>query len=190
MHVDRGGGIRRERRVLEGLGGIRALRRRAPARSTDGSRTRTGRRDVVAVDTRLDEVHRRRADEAGDEEVPGSYTLRGVSTCWIRPSSTPRRVSERHRLDLVVGDVNGVDAERAWSRDLEPASHPELGVEVGQRLVHEEEPRGAARSRGPWRRAGAGHRKLRGRGRAVVSRSSRAALLPPARISRLREAGH
>ena len=62
------------------------VRRRRPRSSRAGSRGRRGRRpagrgrpasgsaelaepDDVAVDRRLDEVHRRRADEAGDEEV-------------------------------------------------------------------------------------------------------------------------
>ena len=48
-------------------------------------------------------------------------------------------VAHRHRLDLVVGDVDRRHAEVA----LEPADlgahlHAELGVEVGERLVHQE----------------------------------------------------
>jgi hypothetical protein len=53
-------------------------------------------------------------------------------------------VGQRHRLDLVVGDVDRGDAELALQPlDLEPHLHPQLGVEVGERLV-EQEHRGLA----------------------------------------------
>ena len=49
-------------------------------------------------------------------------------------------VAHRHGLDLVVGDVDRGDAEPALQRgDLGAGLHAELGVEVGQRLVHEED---------------------------------------------------
>ena len=48
-------------------------------------------------------------------------------------------VAHRHRLDLVVGDVDRGDAELALQRgDLGADLHAELGVEVRQRLVHQE----------------------------------------------------
>ncbi len=50
--------------------------------------------------------------------------------------------AERHRLGLIVGDVDGRGRERALQlRDLGPHLHAKLGVEVGQRLVHQEGPR-------------------------------------------------
>ena len=49
-------------------------------------------------------------------------------------------VGERHRLDLVVGDVDGGDLELALQvLDLHPHRGAELGVEVRQRLVHQED---------------------------------------------------
>ena len=48
-------------------------------------------------------------------------------------------VGHGHRLDLVVGDVDEGGAEPAVQLDqLEAGLGAELGVEVGQRLVHEE----------------------------------------------------
>ena len=49
-------------------------------------------------------------------------------------------VAHGHRLDLIVGDVDGGDAEPALQRgDLCAGLHAELGVEVRQRLVHQED---------------------------------------------------
>jgi hypothetical protein len=46
---------------------------------------------------------------------------------------------EDHRLDLVVGDVDGGRGESALQGgDLGAGLHPQLGVEVGQRFVHQE----------------------------------------------------
>ena len=48
-------------------------------------------------------------------------------------------VTHRHGLDLVVGDINGGDAQSPLQRgDLGPRLNAQLGVEVRQRLVHEE----------------------------------------------------
>ena len=69
-----------------------------------------------------------------------SYIRRGVSHCWSRPSlRTATRSTHGHGLDLVVGDVDGGDTEAALQRrDLRTGLDAELGVEVRQRLVHEE----------------------------------------------------
>ena len=68
-------------------------------------------------------------------------------------------VGHGHRLDLVVGDVDRGRAEPVVQRaDLGAHLHAELGVEVRERLVEEEDAAAAARSRGPWPRAGAGRR--------------------------------
>ena len=51
-------------------------------------------------------------------------------------------VGERHRLFLVVRDVDRGDAERALQLlQLEARFEAQLGVEVGQRLVEQEEAR-------------------------------------------------
>ena len=48
-------------------------------------------------------------------------------------------LAERHRLDLVVGDVDGRHAEPlVQPRELRPHRDAQLGVEVAQRLVHQE----------------------------------------------------
>src|SRR3954468_17572243 len=93
-------------------------------------------------DRDLDEVHRRRADEAGDEEVRRAvvHVARGVDLLEQTVLEHGHAVAHRHGLDLVVGDVDGGDAETALERgDLRTRRHTELGVQVGQRLVHEED---------------------------------------------------
>ena len=48
-------------------------------------------------------------------------------------------VAHRHRLDLVVGDVDGGRADLLLQPlDLAARLHAQLGVEVGERLVHQE----------------------------------------------------
>ena len=85
-----------------------------------------------------DEVHRRRADEAGDEAVR-------------RPLVEPERlahllhqpvlhhhhaVAERHRLDLVVRHVDrgGLEAV-VQPLELDAHLHAQCGVEVGQGFI-------------------------------------------------------
>ena len=47
--------------------------------------------------------------------------------------------SHGHRLDLVVGHVDGRDPEIALElRDLGAGLHAQLRIEVGERLVHQE----------------------------------------------------
>ncbi len=49
-------------------------------------------------------------------------------------------VAHRHRLDLIVRDVDGGDAELPLKRaDLGAHLHAQLRVEVGERLVHQED---------------------------------------------------
>ncbi len=51
-------------------------------------------------------------------------------------------VGQRHRLDLVVRDVDRRDGELALQAlDLEPHLHAQLGIEVGERLVEQEDRR-------------------------------------------------
>ena len=61
----------------------------------------------------------------------------------MRPLSiTAMLVRQRQRLGLVVGDVDGGDADLALQA-LELAAHlvAQLGVEIGQRLVEQKQPR-------------------------------------------------
>src|SRR3954469_11004300 len=93
-------------------------------------------------DRHLDQVHRRGADEAGDEEVGRAvvHVARRVDLLEQTVLEDGHAVAHRHGLDLVVGDVDGGDAETALQRgDLRTGGDAELGVEVRQRLVHEED---------------------------------------------------
>ena len=95
----------------------------------------------VAVAGDVDEVHRRAADEPGDEQL-----LRVVVQLLGRPDLLELALvhdrdpgAHRHRLDLVVGDVDRGRAEAlVEARDLGARLDAELGVEVGERLVHQE----------------------------------------------------
>ena len=49
-------------------------------------------------------------------------------------------ITEGHGLDLIVGDINHGGAETALQgRDLRTCLHAQLGVQVAQRLIHEED---------------------------------------------------
>ena len=88
------------------------------------------------------EVHRRRADEAGDE---GRGRLlvdveRRAELLDLAGIHHHQHVGQRHRLQLVVGDIDRGDAETALQvLDLDAHLAAQLGVEVGQRLVEQED---------------------------------------------------
>src|SRR6266542_1239694 len=92
-------------------------------------------------DGELPDVHRGGADEPGDEGVrrPLVELQRGGALLEHAVPEHRHPVPHRHRLDLVVGDVDRGDREALLQGgDLGPRGHPKLRVEVGQRLVHEE----------------------------------------------------
>ncbi len=96
---------------------------------------------VLALEVGADDVHRRRADELGNEEVHGPVVegLRHVELLEDAVAHHRDSVSERHRLDLVMRDVDGRHGEVALdARDLGAHLDAELRVEVRERLVHEE----------------------------------------------------
>ena len=101
------------------------------------------RDDAVAgeIDRRLDYVHRRRADEARDEQI-GRPLVDLVRRADLLDDAAvhhgdPRR--HGHRLDLVVGDVDdGLLEVVVELLDLEAHLGAQLGVEVRQRLVEQE----------------------------------------------------
>ena len=87
------------------------------------------------------ERHRRAADEAGHEHVRGPVVdlLRVADLLEHARSHHGDPVAHRHRLDLVVGDEHGRDAGLALERlDLGAHVDPQLGVQVRERLVHQE----------------------------------------------------
>ena len=95
---------------------------------------------VAALDGRLDEVHRRRADEAADEEVHGPLVelLRRSDLLDLAFPHDRDAIAHRHRLDLVVRDVDRRHAELVLeARDLCAHVDAELRVEVRERLVHQ-----------------------------------------------------
>ena len=60
-------------------------------------------------------------------------------------------IAHGHRLNLVVGDVNGGGAQSPLqSGDLIAGLHPQFRVQVGQRFVHQEHLR-SAHDRAPHR---------------------------------------
>ena len=94
----------------------------------------------------VEEVHLRRADEAGDEGVGGVVVElhRGADLLDAAGVEDDDAVGERHRLDLVVGDVDHRRRELAvQAGDLDAGGDAQRGVEVGEGLVEEEELRRA-----------------------------------------------
>ena len=121
---------RRERSVLERLGpdaedhAIGAGLTRPPC--SDRAERGTARiATSPAVEVGLDEIHRRRADEPGDEEVARLLVenLRRVDLEDVAVSHHGDPLAERHRLDLVVRDVDRRDAER-WCSCASDARMP------------------------------------------------------------------
>ena len=116
------------------VGGQVAAGQRHRAAAVDGDA-------AVAADRALQHVHRRGAEEARDEGVPrlGVELDRrpGLLDAALLQHHDP--VGHRHRLDLVVGDVDHRGPEPAVQRDqLAAHADAELGVEVRQRLVEQE----------------------------------------------------
>ncbi len=97
--------------------------------------------ELVTLHLDLEEVHRRLADEPRDEPV-GRLVVRlqrrrDLLELPVVEDRDP--VAHRHRLRLVVGDVDGGRVEILLEPlELRPHLRPELGVEIRQRLVHQE----------------------------------------------------
>ena len=105
---------------------------------------RATQRPVRGLELGLDEVHRGRADELRDEQVHRLAVEPGWCVELLQPALAHHRdaVAERHRLALVVRDVDRRHAQVALEpRDLGPHLHAQLRVEVRERLVHQERPR-------------------------------------------------
>ena len=127
------------------VGRIPSATRRSPSASAPGRfRVVSPKLTAPARDRRLHQVHRRRADERAHEQVRGvlEQPLRHVALLNHPVAQHRHPVAQRHRLDLVVGDVDGRRPE-ALVQAGEFAAHAraQLRVEVRERLVHEERPR-------------------------------------------------
>src|SRR5215212_8900369 len=113
------------------------------------------RPEVEAQLAHAREAHPGRADEAGHEHVGGRVVELGGRADLLEVPVVHDRdpVAHRHRLDLVVGDVDrGRPDLLLEALDLAARLHAQLGVEVGERLVHEEDLR-VADERAPERDA-------------------------------------
>src|SRR5215207_9553695 len=102
---------------------------------------RDGHAAVRALERSLEEVHRRAADEAADEEIDRLVVelLRRRDLLQLALAHHSHPVAHCHRLDLVVCDVDRRRAKPALElRDLRAHLHPELRVEIRKRLVHQE----------------------------------------------------
>ena len=143
--------------ILRRLGEIRSRRHR-------GSRRLPPRRCAPSSTQQpaFDRVHRRRADKSGDEQIRRSvveHLRRVVLFDRARVQHRDAR-RHRHRFDLVVRDVDHGGPEfGVQALDLDAHLGPQLGVEIGQRLVEQEDRRPCARWRARSRRAGAARRK-------------------------------
>ena len=96
---------------------------------------------VGAAELGVDEVHRRAADEAGHEQVRRIVVERlgGADLLELALSHQRYTVAERHRLDLIVSDVDGRHSELALElADLGPHLGSKLRIEIREWLVHEE----------------------------------------------------
>ena len=83
-----------------------------------------------------------RAEEAGDELVGGPVVeFERRADLFDAPGVHHHdAVGHRHRLDLIVRDIDDRRLQRLMQRlDLGAHLHAQLGVEVGQRLVEQEQ---------------------------------------------------
>src|SRR5919106_296216 len=99
---------------------------------------------IAALESSLDQVHRGTSYEASDEQVRRSLVERFWIVELLELALTEHRhpVAHRHRLDLVVGDIDRRRTELVLDAcDLGPHLRTQLCVEVRERLVHEEYPR-------------------------------------------------
>ncbi|ORE91266.1 phenol hydroxylase [Aurantimonas sp. 22II-16-19i] len=96
---------------------------------------------AVLGDAAGDEVHRRRAHEAGDVEAGRIVVDLLRRADLLDPALAHHRDAggQRHRLDLVVGDVNDGRLQ-LLVQALQLGAHlgAQLGVEIGQGLVEQE----------------------------------------------------
>ncbi len=98
--------------------------------------------DAILLDMAADEIHRRRADEAGNEAGLGVVIeiLRAGDLLDQAAVHDHDPVGERHRLDLIVGDIDGRGLDQLMDAlDLGAHLHAQLGVEIRQRLVEQED---------------------------------------------------
>ena len=100
-----------------------------------------GERPIAPLERGVDQIHRRAADEAADEDVQRVVVqlLRRRDLLQLALAHDGDAVAHRHRLDLIVRDVDRRHPERAREpADLGAHLDAKLRVEVRERLVHQE----------------------------------------------------
>src|SRR5438132_1988693 len=106
-------------------------------------RKRDATRPHAAVDSlAADQVNGRRADKARDEKAlrPQIEVVRRAQLLDLAGAHADDAIRHRGRLDLVVGDQDRRDTELLLERlDLGPHGQTERRVEIGERLVEEQE---------------------------------------------------
>src|SRR5690349_19080601 len=101
-----------------------------------------GNATVALLDPRLEHVHRRAADETGDEEIDRAVVelLRRRDLLQLALAHDGDAVAHGHRLDLVVRYVDRRHTEAALDLlDVRAHLDAQLRVEVRQRLVHQKD---------------------------------------------------
>ena len=120
---------------------LEARRLRCRHRQADRVGDAHAQPDAVLLQAAAQEIHRRRADEAGDEARLRMMieVLRRGDLLDHAAVHDHDAVGQRHRLDLIVGDIDrgGLD-HLMHALDLGAHLHAQLGVEVRQRLVEQE----------------------------------------------------
>ena len=145
-------------------------RRGRPAAGRSRERTASGsarvdaaeRHGAVRAERDREEVHRGRADEAGDERVRRPLVEHARRVALLQPPVSQHRdaVAERHRLGLVVRDVDGRDPEVATGAPRCRRASARAASRRGSRAARPSgRPSARGRSRGPSPRAAAGRRR-------------------------------
>ncbi len=120
-----------------GLGGTQAFRADAQDRGPVGRARELdlgiAEHRLPAADSRVDQVHRGRADEAGDEGRGRAVVelQRLADLLHLAAVQHDQPVGQRHRLELVMGDIDRSGAEPVLQLlDLAAHLHAQLGVEI------------------------------------------------------------
>ena len=90
------------------------------------------------------QVHRRRTDKSGHEQIGrvGVQILRAPDLLHVAAVHHHDAVGHRHRLGLIVGHIDGAGFQLLVEGHNAVAHFAaQAGVEVGERLVHQEQPR-------------------------------------------------
>ena len=99
---------------------------------------------MARVDLAFQQVHRRRAHEVGDEKI-GRHIVdlaRGADLLQFAVLQNGDLGRERHRLDLIVSDIDDRRSGRLMKAlDLDAHVDAKLCVEVRERLVEQEDAR-------------------------------------------------